>query len=155
MGNTKKHFYKNELIVIVLFLLPLISKSQTNGLAVDMQYEQRIQDVRYQNSQMQVAYAKRYNNLKEQYTYALGLNAIKDSPKELTSNGLFDAVITNGGNILEECEVTVIDNQVVSIKSKGGNVVKIYKSTNVVNFRAIVTLSDNKNMEIIFTFLFN
>ncbi len=106
---------------LILILLPIVSKAQTNGLAVDLQYEQRIQDSRRQNTELNNAYASRYKKFKDDYIFALGLNAIKDSPKELPEKGLFNAIITNGYNILEEYEVTVVDNRVTSIKSKSGN----------------------------------
>lgn len=71
------------------------------------------------------------------------------------ANGLFDAIITNGYNKLEKYEVTVLDNRVTEIKGKNGNTVTVLKSSYITNFKAIITLSINVNMEVIFTFLFD
>lgn len=54
---------KIKFIFSVVFLFSIICKSQTNGLAVDFQYEQRIQDARRQNAELKSAYASLYKKI--------------------------------------------------------------------------------------------
>jgi hypothetical protein len=146
---------KKSYLILTVVLLPIICKSQTNGLAVDMQYEQRIQDARYQNQQLNKAYAERYKKFKNDYTYALGANEIKDSPKNLPRSGRFDVIITNTGNIFEKAEVVTLDNKVTSIKTSKGEVFIPISSSEVQNFRCILKMAENSFLEVIFTFLFD
>jgi hypothetical protein len=142
-------------ILIYLFIFSSISKAQTNGLAVDMQYEQRIQDARYQHQQLNKAYAERYRKFKDDYTYALGANEIKDSPKNIPSSGRFDVIITNTGSIFEKAEVVTLNNKVTSLKTSKGEVFIPLSSSEVQNFRCIIKMSENSFLEVVFTFLFD
>ncbi len=142
-------------ILFNFLLLTQVGTSQTNGLAVDMQYDQRIQDARYNRQQMEIAHAKRYKNLQDKYKYALGLNVIKDTPKELPASGTFDAVITDGGYVYDIVLVGVESNRIVYIKSSKGETVFPKISTDVVNFRSVITKKDGSYLELIFTYLFD
>ncbi len=147
--NVKKFHF-----VLTLLLLPIISKSQTNGLDVDMQYDQRIQDARYNDQQLNNVYAKRYKKFKLDYFKALSSNEMRDNPKVLPLAGKFDVIITNSGSLFEKAEVVTSGNKVISLKTSKGEVFIPISSSEVQNFRCIVKMSESSYVEIIFTFIF-
>jgi|GEM_PF-5191978 len=143
------------LIIFSLTLINIIGQAQTNGFAIDMQYEQRIQDARRNKKQMENIYEERYKKFKNDYTYALGLNEVKENPKVLPNNGRFSVIITNTGNIFEKAEVVILNNKVTTlITSKGENFTTVF-SSEIENFRSIIKLSEDLLLEVIFTDLYN
>lgn len=148
---TKKWRY---LSVFMAFVLPIICKSQTNGLAVDMQYEQRIQDARRQNEELNNSFAVRYKKFKDDYIYALGVNEIKDNPLRLSNSGSYNVIITNSGKIFEKVEVFILNNKVISVTLHNGDVVTPKSCSVIQNFRCIVVMPDGIYLEVFFTDLF-
>lgn len=145
---------KLVLVAFVICLLPIISKSQTNGLDVKIPYDQMIQDNRHYNEELNNAYTTRYNKFKKDYLNALELNEMKDSPSRLSNSGSYNVVFTNGSNVFDKIEVFLLNNKIISLTSPDGKVVSPKSCSEVKNFRCVVTMPNNQQYEVIFTDLF-
>lgn len=144
-----------KIFILFTFLFPCVIKSQVpGGLGVNLQYNERIEDARYNDYQLKKAYKERYDKLKSDYVYMLGYNELREIPKVLDSNGNFEGIVTDMSRIIETADIIVENNKVKYIFTRDGKKLTPDYSSEVVNFRAVISFPGSNYLEIIFTFLF-
>ncbi len=131
-----------------------ISQGLSRGLAVDMRYDDRVEDLR-RNEKIEAEYRKEaYIRYKDKYYEAVNFNNSLESPKKMETTGNFNAVLFYGLNYSANVIVRLENGYVTKINPFTKKEVIVIQSNFVKDFRSMAKTQDGDIVEIIFTNLF-
>jgi hypothetical protein len=136
-------------IVILIFVF-FSFEGFSQGLAVDLGYDNRIQDLRNNQKRLEEAYNTRYTKLKQNYNESIALNNASVTTKTEPTIGTYFVIATNGWDFMDKRKVFVENGVVTKYYGSDGNEILITQGGKISNFRTIIKLSSNLTCELIF-----
>lgn len=145
-------------LIVIMVFFSCLCKSQspglTNGLAVDLNFDQRTNDLRKNSAEASQIRANQYNYLTGKYNDAVKWNNAQDEPKIAKQHCYCAAIIVFGDNFIKKADVLIKDYKAISANT-GESKIEFNQSTTLNNFKCMGKTSNGGIVEIILMDIFN